>query len=234
MAAFLLFDLIVLAVLVIFTLRGAWRGLVLSLCSLLAVVVAFAGASFLARTVSPMVAQALEPRFAAAIETRLEDALEQRVAEGEQAVLTTEDVPLEGVLDILRDMGLYQNLIGAVDRAVEQGVAEIAASAAAAVAAAVAQSVAYLVLFLAGFLLLLAAWTLVSRALDLVARLPGLHFLNKTLGGLFGLIQGCILLFVAAWLIQFSGHLIPEETVEQTRLLRFFMDTNPFALLSRL
>ena len=59
MAAFLLFDLIVLAVLVIFTLRGAWRGLVLSLCSLLAVVVAFAGASFLARTVSPMVAQAL-------------------------------------------------------------------------------------------------------------------------------------------------------------------------------
>ena len=118
MAAFLLFDLIVLAVLVIFTLRGAWRGLVLSLCSLLAVVVAFAGASFLARTVSPMVAQALEPRFAAAIETRLEDALEQRVAEGEQAVLTTEDVPLEGVLDILRDMGLYQNLIGAVHRAV--------------------------------------------------------------------------------------------------------------------
>ena len=234
MAAFLLFDLIVLAVLVIFTLRGAWRGLVLSLCSLLAVVVAFAGASFLARTVSPMVAQALEPRFAAAIETRLEDALEQRVAEGEQAVLTTEDVPLEGVLDILRDMGLYQNLIGAVDRAVEQGVAEIAASAAAAVAAAVAQSVAYLVLFLAGFLLLLAAWTLVSRALDLVARLPGLHFLNKTLGGLFGLIQGCILLFVAAWLIQFSGHLIPEGTVEQTRLLRFFMDTNPFALLSGL
>ena len=225
MAAFLLFDLIVLAVLVIFTLRGAWRGLVLSLCSLLAVVVAFAGASFLARTVSPMVAQALEPRFAAAIETRLEDALEQRVAEGEQAVLTTEDVPLEGVLDILRDMGLYQNLIGAVDRAVEQGVA---------VTAAVAQSVAYLVLFLAGFLLLLAAWTLVSRALDLVARLPGLHFLNKTLGGLFGLIQGCILLFVAAWLIQFSGHLIPEETVEQTRLLRFFMDTNPFALLSGL
>ena len=192
MAAFLLFDLIVLAVLVIFTLRGAWRGLVLSLCSLLAVVVAFAGASFLARTVSPMVAQALEPRFAAAIETRLEDALEQRVAEGEQAVLTTEDVPREGVLD------------------------------------------AYLVLFLAGFLLLLAAWTLVSRALDLVARLPGLHFLNKTLGGLFGLIQGCILLFVAAWLIQFSGHLIPEETVEQTRLLRFFMDTNPFALLSGL
>ena len=54
------------------------------------------------------------------------------------------------------------------------------------------------------------------------------------LGGLFGLIQGCILLFVAAWLIQFSGHLIPEETVEQTRLLRFFMDTNPFALLSGL
>ena len=66
--AFLIADGLVLAVLLIFACIGARRGLILSLCGLLAFVVAFLGASFAARTLSPVVADALEPKFAAAIE----------------------------------------------------------------------------------------------------------------------------------------------------------------------
>jgi uncharacterized membrane protein required for colicin V production len=93
---------------------------------------------------------------------------------------------------------------------------------------------AYLILFLLGFALILIAWKLISHALDLVARLPGLHFLNKTCGALFGLVQACVLLFVAAWLLQFFGHVLPESLVNQTHLLKFFMTTNPLSLLSGL
>ena len=50
-------------------------------------------------------------------------------------------------------------------------------------------------------------------------------------GALFGLVQGCIILFIAAWAIQFMGGLIPAETVEQTVLLKFFMTTNPMSLI---
>ena len=50
-------------------------------------------------------------------------------------------------------------------------------------------------------------------------------------GALFGLVQGCIILFVAAWLLQFFGQMLPRELVEQTVLLKFFMTTNPFSLL---
>ena len=99
-------------------------------------------------------------------------------------------------------------------------------------AAAIAQSAAYLILFLVGFAVILLAWKLLSRALDLVARLPGLHFLNKTGGAVFGLIQACILLFIAAWLLQFFGQALPRELVDQTVLLKFFMNTNPFSLLA--
>ena len=121
-----------------------------------------------------------------------------------------------------------------VDKAVENGMTSVAASAAAAVAAAIAQSAAYLILFLLGFALILIAWKLISHALDLVARLPGLHFLNKTCGALFGLVQACVLLFVAAWLLQFFGHVLSESLVNQTHLLKFFMTTNPLSLLSGL
>ena len=229
--AFLIADGLVLAVLLIFACIGARRGLILSLCGLLAFVVAFLGACFAARTLSPVVADALEPRFAAAIEEQLNESIRQQAEAGEAAVLSPDDVPLEGVLDALREMGFYETLINTVDRAVESGMTAVAASAAAAVAAAIAQSAAYLILFLLGFFLILLAWRLLSRALDLVARLPGLHFLNKTGGALFGLVQGCIILFVAAWLLQFFGQMLPRELVEQTVLLKFFMTTNPFSLL---
>lgn len=230
--AFLIADGLVLAVLLIFACIGARRGLILSLCGLLAFVVAFLGASFAARTLSPAVADALEPRFAAAIEEQLNESIRQQAEAGEAAVLSPDDVPLEGVLDALREMGFYETLINTVDRAVESGMTAVAASAAAAVAAAIAQSAAYLILFLLGFFLILLAWRLLSRALDLVARLPGLHFLNKTGGALFGLVQGCIILFVAAWLLQFFGQMLPRELVEQTVLLKFFMTTNPFSLVA--
>ena len=229
--AFLIADGLVLAVLLIFACIGARRGLILSLCGLLAFVVAFLGASFAARTLSPVVADAREPRFAAAIEEQLNESIRQQAEAGEAAVLSPDDVPLEGVLDALREMGFYETLINTVDRAVESGMTAVAASAAAAVAAAIAQSAAYLILFLLGFFLILLAWRLLSRALDLVARLPGLHFLNKTGGALFGLVQGCIILFVAAWLLQFFGQMLPRELVEQTVLLKFFMTTTPFSLL---
>ena len=230
--AFLIADGLVLAVLLIFACIGARRGLILSLCGLLAFVVAFLGASFAARTLSPVVADALEPKFAAAIEEQLNESIRQQAEAGEAAVLSPDDVPLEGVLDALREMGFYETLINTVDRAVESGMTAAAASAAAAVAAAIAQSAAYLILFLLGFFLILLAWRLLSRALDLVARLPGLHFLNKTGGALFGLVQGCIILFVAAWLLQFFGQVLPRELVEQTVLLKFFMATNPFSLVA--
>ena len=230
--AFLIADGLVLAVLLIFACIGARRGLILSLCGLLAFVVAFLGASFAARTLSPVVADALEPKFAAAIEEQLNESIRQQAEAGEAAVLSPDDVPLEGVLDALREMGFYETLINTVDRAVESGKPAVAASAAAAVAAAIAQSAAYLILFLLGFFLILLAWRLLSRALDLVARLPGLHFLNKTGGALFGLVQGCIILFVAAWLLQFFGQMLPRELVEQTVLLKFFMTTNPFSLVA--
>ena len=151
--ASLIADGLILAVLLLFALVGAHRGFILSLCGLLAVLVAFVGASFAARTLSPMVADALEPKFASAIEEQLNASIQQQVAEEGSAALSPDDVPLDGVLNALREMGFYETLINTVDKAVENGMTSVAASAAAAVAAAIAQSAAYLILFLLGFAL---------------------------------------------------------------------------------
>lgn len=223
---YLLLDLLLAAVLLIFAFRGAAKGFVLSLCGLLAVAVALTGAALASRALSPLVAQTIEPPIAQAIESRLEE--EIQAGNGEE---TLEELPLGQVLDVLREMGLYEQLIDTVDRAVEAGMVSVAAGAAAAVAAALAQSIASAVIFLVAFALLLVVWSLVSRSLDLVARLPGLHFLNKTLGAAVGLLKGCVFLFVAVRLMQYLGHLIPEDLARQTYLLRFFLTFNPLEAL---
>ena len=233
--AYLVFDIAILAILVLFAWRGASRGFVLSLCGLLAVVVAFVGASFLANLLAPKVGAALEPRFAQAIAERLEEQFQQSgPAEDAAGLAEGEDYPLQDVLSVLRDMGLYEDLVNTIDQAVQDGMTAVAANAAAAVAAAIAQSVAYTVIFTVAFALILIAWKVFSHAVDLVAKLPGLNFLNKTGGAAMGLIKGVLILFLAAWLIQYSGKLIPEETVQQTHLLKFFMTTNPMTLLQGL
>ena len=233
MTTYLILDLAVLLVLLLFAALGARRGLILSLCGLAALLVAVLGASFTAHTLSPMVADALEPRFASDIEAQLNESLQEQAQEG-AAALTPEDVPLDGVLNALRDMGFYETLIDRVDQAVEAGMTHAAASAAASVAAAVAQSVAYAVLFLAAFLIILILWKLLSHALDLVARLPGLHFLNKTGGALFGLVQACVLLWIALWALQFWGGVLPADAAQRTHLLAFFMEHDPISLLTGL
>mgnify|MGYP001854949337 FL=1 len=53
MTTALLFDIILLIVLAAFTIHGASRGLLLSLCGLVAVLVAFIGAGLLAGALSP-------------------------------------------------------------------------------------------------------------------------------------------------------------------------------------
>ena len=230
----LFLELLVIAVLVGFTVMGMRRGLVMSLLGLAGVLVAFIGAGVLANSLAPAVGSALEPRFAAAIEEQLNESLQHTefASESGGVAATPDEVALPGVLEVLREMGLYEPLIDSIDRAVENGMTQAAASAAARVAAALAQSVAYLILFVLGFVLILILWKAVSRALDLVARLPVLHSLNKTLGAAFGLLQGCLFLFLAAWALQFMGQVIPPETVEQTVLLRFFLTTNPVSLLT--
>lgn len=233
--AYLVFDIAILAILVLFAWRGASRGFVLSLCGLLAVIVAFVGASFLANLLAPKVGAALEPQFAQIIEEKLEEQFRQSDPAGDAAGLAEgEGYPLQDVLSVLRDMGLYEELVNTIDQAVQDGMTAVAANAAAAVAAAIAQSVAYSVIFTMAFALILIAWKVFSHAVDLVAKLPGLNFLNKTGGAAMGLIKGVLILFLAAWLIQYSGKLIPEETVQQTHLLKFFMTTNPMTLLQEL
>lgn len=221
---YLIYDLIIAAVLGLFVWRGWKKGLLLSLCGLVVALLAFWGAGFLAETLDDPIANAVEPK------------LEKVITENLSDHFTSTD-PNADPIDDLRDMGgLYEWVADTLAETREsmdsmvlntvQGVAHKAAQT-------IAVQVAHSVIFAVAFVLLFVLLTLLLHALDLVAKLPGLHFCNGLGGGLIGLVKGFVILLVAVSCLRLFGKFITQEAVDNTYLLRFFAQIDPLSMLSK-
>lgn len=218
--SYLVFDLIIVIVLVLSAWRGAKRGLIFTLCGLLAVVVALVGANLAANALTPRVADALEPRLTAAIQEQLGAAAAQS-APTEEALLGEEN-PLSGILGMIQGTEIYQSVVEGITGAVEEGVAEVTATLGGVIARAIAESVAHGVLYFISFAVILLAWFLCAHLLDFVCNLPVLSSLNTAGGLILGLARGGLIVLAAAWLCCTFLNLIPKETVEESIVLKYF------------
>lgn len=225
---YLIYDGVILILLLYFFLRGRKKGLVLTLCGLASIFVALFGARMASNYFTPMAADLLAPRFSPVIEEQLDNGLEEKLDE----LLASGEEGGNLLTDLLTRLGLYDDVTGAIRDAVSGQTAQTVTDVALSLARAVAEVVAGVLVFVVAFLLIIALWFFLSHALDLAARLPVIHGLNRLLGGLFGLVEGMLLLFLIAWVMRLLGGVIPEETVEQTSLLKFFLTTNPISLIA--
>ena len=218
----IILDILVIAILVLFIVLGAHRGFILTLCSLVAVIVALVGANLLADALAPKMAQALEPR--------LEQSIQQALEEKAQEVSAVDGLEVADAMAALREKGgLYKWAADSLEEALKSApVGDAIAHQAAAAATAVAEQLARGVLFSVAFLVILVAWFFLSHALDLVAKLPVLSSVNRWGGGLAGLIKGSLVLFVACWLLKDSY--LPQQVVDRTVLLKFFASPFEFFL----
>ena len=215
---YLVFDLAILAILVFFTWLGSRRGLVLTLCSLLAVFVALIGASFLSDT---MVTSSIHDT----VTSYYQRSPAENTSAEEQDWLA--QLPLDELLEPLQNSRLFKGYAQTFQKAVDDGVTEIVTHAVQALAHFVAVQIARIAIFAAAFFALLIAWFFISRALDLVAHLPILSAVNHWGGGIAGLIKGMLVLFIACWLLRSS--LIPPDAIRQTVLLKFFCTASPLS-----
>ena len=239
--SFLIFDLILAAVLIVTVLQGYRKGFVLTLCGFLAVFVAFIGASILSDALAESVSQAVRPAIEMNIHSALQDSLDQQgialpegsaSSQGDTSLdILGQTFSLDQILEMLGDSSLVQHFSDAIHGAVTQGVLAVTSDVVASIAGYIAFQIAHSVLFVICFALVLAAWHFLSRTLNLAFKLPVLSTLNHWAGAAMGLVKGAALLFIACWLLR---SLIPQEAVDSTALLHFFCTTNPFALMASL
>lgn len=218
-------DAVAVSVLAGFTALGAWKGLLRTLAGLLVVVLSLAGAGIIASAMSAPAAKLIAPVIEKRIEARLDEAIqEQRSGKtpetGEEFLSLTELLDLLGVDRVRRE---------AVTGRAQETIRETGAGLAAAVVESLARSVLYGVLYMISFVLLSVGLLLLVRMLDAVLKLPGLHALNVWGGGLAGLAEGALLLFLAVWVLRLLG--VSFDGEGGSRIFRFFTTYTPLDAL---
>ena len=202
-----LFDIGIVLLLAFFAWRGAVKGLIMSLCGLVAVFVAFFAAQFLSDAFCVPVANIMRPIIA----SRLQEAAPgpgtgPAAAEDERPVYTLDDL-----LGSVRDNGLFEGFAdfmeqGAADDAIESE----SLSPLEALAGYLSKGIAKALLFGLLFVGVLLVWFLLSHTLDLAFKLPILAEVNLIGGLVVGLIKGVLLIIVLVWLGQLAG-VIPNQ-----------------------
>ena len=227
MTTAVIIDAIVVVVLLAFAIWGARQGLVRALAGLVMVIVALVGAGMIAATFSGPAAKLAAPVIQKHITSRVEEAM------AVQTDSTPEEVGEEPrVEDLLVLLGLDEDVRGSLAEQAEERVRDTGASIVSAVVESMVGSVAYGVLFILSFLALLLMLHVLVGAMDLVMKLPLLHGLNTLGGGVLGLIEGTLVLFLAVWAARRLGISFETEALAEAHILRIFTTNTPLSLLS--
>lgn len=225
-------DAIAVAVLAAFAIAGAWRGLLRTLAGLLVLVLSLAGAGIVASALSAPAAKFIAPAIEKRIEVRLDEALRERFSDEEREALEAGGFSLEdqlSIADMLDLLGIDEAQWDALAFRAQGAVRDTGVHLMTAVIESVARSMLYGVLYMISFVLLSAGLHLLVRMLDAVLKLPGLHGLNAVGGGLIGLAEGALLLFLAVWALRLVG--VSFDGQEGSRIFRFFTAYTPLDAL---
>ncbi len=240
MNAPVIIDGIVALILLGFLAWGARRGLVRTAASLLIAAAALIGAGIAANALTPAAARVLQPVIERQVEKRVDEALnavrpEKPHLKDDGALPPSPESEDGGQSpeELLALLDIDSDAASAIAERAEGLVRDEGVDLLTAVIRSVANSILHAILFCLSFVLLLIALKLLAGALDLAAKLPGLHALNALGGGAVGLVQGALALFLAVWVLRQFGVSF-EAAADQTVLLRFFATHTPLGALSAL
>lgn len=228
MTAAVIIDIVVVLVLVFFTVNGVRRGLLQSAAGLIILIVALIGASLITSALTEPMTRAVSPLFTKQITRQVDEAMTQQTAQMPEA--DTEDP--DGIETLLSLIGLDSDVRKSLTERVQDTVRDTGVSLATAVVESMTRTIVSSLLFLVSFVALVILLRLVLKAMDLVARLPGLNLVNSLGGGAVGLVQGVLVLFLAVWVLRRLGVSFETGTFEEAHLLKFFTVNTPLSVLS--
>lgn len=230
-------DLVLAAVLALFALLGARKGLIRSLMALVSVVVALIGATLLTAMFVEPVTDLVYPK----VEERV---LEQFERDIPSDALAAEDGDLSAggllpdelsdllgeALDTLKRFGVSDDAIDGVTKSVTDS----AVSAAERAAYLLVKTIVQAALFLAFFLALMLLLRLLTHGLDRLFSLPVLAQLNGLGGAALSLMEGALLIFLIVFLAPRLGVTWFADHAAGTHLLAWFLNNTPRSIIASL
>ena len=237
----LIIDLVLAAVLAVFALLGARKGLIRSLMALVSVVVALIGATLLTAMFVEPVTDLVYPK----VEERV---LEQFERDIPSDALAAEDGDLSAggllpdelsdllgeALDTLKRFGVSDDAIDGVTKSVTDSAVSAAERAAYLLTSFGAFGTLSFALFLAFFLALMLLLRLLTHGLDRLFSLPVLAQLNGLGGAALSLMEGALLIFLIVFLAPRLGVTWFADHAAGTHLLAWFLNNTPRSIIASL
>ncbi len=90
------------------------------------------------------------------------------------------------------------------------------------------RALAWIILFFAGFVITNLLLSLIANFVATIFKLPVLKQLDSIGGIAMGFINGLLLMFSLGLALRYFGILFPQELLNKTVFLRFFIEVNPF------
>lgn len=219
----LIVDILAVAILVIFAIRGRKRGLIKTVAGILALVLAFWGASFLAEQTTPYLSEKY-------VEPWLYDSIMPEISTGTEpaAPPATEAAATDSIGNALSSIGFSDSFISSFFSDFAISLSDSMSQITSNVSQTLGSKITYAVLFIVFFLVLYLLFRLLANLINLLAKIPGINFVNRTLGLILGLIFGFLTILVLSYILTKIGILSPEQ-ISDTYVLRFLLSISPLA-----
>lgn len=206
----LLPDLLCAAILLLFLVVGAIRGMFRTLSGLLTWLLSLWGAKLIADRCAPLLVDWLTPKLLPTVSEKLAQAM----SDGVSSAAASDS--LSGLL------GLVPGVQGLLSQAGDS----LAEALAPAIARQAALVVGWLLLFAAGLIMFKLVCRLLVWLLDLLDEVPGLHFLNHLGGAALGVLKGGLLIAVVVSILLWCN-VLPRSMVDATILVRWLASLGP-------
>lgn len=192
------------------TIYGVWRGLIKTVAGLIITVLTIAGAIMVASAFSGPLADWAAPKVEAWIAGQIQEAVKSEdipAKAAEDAGLDSGEVDFSSVdfsaVPIDQFSSLLERLGGALPAGIAEGLENLRNSFSGTLSQAISKVVAgllrpacYAILYILSYFALSLLGGIVLKLLDPVLKLPFLHALDHFGGGVLGLAEGCLIVYI--------------------------------------
>ena len=216
----LIIDLILIAIVAFCAWNGYRKGFIMGISGILALIVAFYGAQIVADTYSQEFTSMLKPFVSGVVDAAVAD-----VQIGGEDGYDNEEV-YEVTYDALGNIGILKSAAQDIAKEIAERVERTGQTMREEIVSVLCSKIAYVLTSVIVFLLILIVFTVIANILNLAFKMPGLEFINESLGALFGFAKGAIIVVAIAWVMRYLGVLVDEDIVNKTVLLEWLMEHN--------
>ena len=236
-------NLVLVAILVICAWQGYKKGIILGMIEVLVIILSLYGAQLLSDTYSYEVIPVLKPFVSGYIESQVEE--NTYLAFGYEAdpltgdfdspysatdlLISQPDMREQVITDTYKGLGIYDSMTQSLTARTLEYSQENNASVTSSVVSVTCQSVTWYGAFLLAFIILFAIMTVIVNLPNLSFKIPYVGIVNDIGGVLVGLFVGALFCSVVVWVFQFTGLVLPEQTLRATGLASYFLDKNLLA-----